>query len=277
MLEVAPSEPAIPADTIGKFAGDLRELRRNSGDPTLAALSARTNISKSVISDALTGRRLPSERTVAKLADSLGSDRAIWVERRRKLDPKATRHDAAHVIARDEHSAHPSERRPAPRFSVLHLLLTAASAAVIAVVITSILFLTQERAAPPAAAETTEYVAAAHGVDPRLTKCREDSVIAASIPALDNQAQVQVLYSSECMAAWGRVTRYDGASLSNTLSMRIYPVNDPDGVRTQERTADDLQSLYTPMLVEPDVEARVCAVAEITVDGRVEMTEPLCI
>ena len=52
-------------------------------------LSQRTGVSKSVISEAFAGRRLPTENTVRKLVAALDDDVDVtaWVERRSGIDP----------------------------------------------------------------------------------------------------------------------------------------------------------------------------------------------
>lgn len=65
------------------IAAELRAQRRRDGDPTLSALSRRTGISKSALSEAFSGRRLPSVRTIETLADDMGFDPAPLVTRRR--------------------------------------------------------------------------------------------------------------------------------------------------------------------------------------------------
>lgn len=259
------------ADSVERFAADLRELRLNAGDPTLAALSDRTGISKSVISEALSGRKLPTERTVAKLADALDGDRDIWIARRRSLDPRS-------VVP----LATPEEPAPSPRrFSLVQTVLVAALAAVLAIAGTSLFWASrapqaQAEAETPANAEGP-YLAAANGVDPMRTACKDDAIVAADEPRLDHEVHVQLLYSNDCMAVWGRVTRYDGKSYGESLSMTVYPAGDPDSPRSQERSVADLQSMYTTMIVEPDVEARICGIATVTVDGElVELGPPLC-
>lgn len=65
------------------IAAELRAQRRRDGDPTLSALSRRTGISKSALSEAFSGRRLPSVRTIETLADDMGFDPVPLVMRRR--------------------------------------------------------------------------------------------------------------------------------------------------------------------------------------------------
>jgi transcriptional regulator with XRE-family HTH domain len=225
-------------DSVEAFAEALRDLKRSAGNPTLAALSARTGISKSVISVAFSGRALPTENTVMKLVTELGGAQAEWRARRNALDPRSS-----------------------PATSLVWGSLSSAGAL-------------------PGAPENAEgpYLAAANGVDPMRTACKEDAVIAASEARLENQVHVQLLYSNDCMAVWGRVTRYDNKTEGNTMTMRIWPMDDPTSERAQSRTDINLQSLYTPMIIEPDVAARICGQATITVDGRTEDLGPkLCV
>lgn len=259
-------------DTVERFAADLRDLRFSAGDPTLAALSDRTGVSKSVISDALAGRRLPTERTVSKLVEAFGGDRAAWIARRGALAPRAN-------PARAEARVEIERARRDTRFSVLQTALIAAVAAMLAVVGTSLFWNSRFEAAEASAPENAEgpYLDAANGVDPMRTACKEDAIIAASEARHDNQVHVQLMYSNDCMAVWGRVTRYDGKSAGNSLTMRIYPKDNPDSGRSQERTSDDLQSMYTTMIVEPDVEARICGVAEMTLGGEtIDLGPQIC-
>lgn len=265
---------APEADSVAAFSAALRDLRSAAGDPTLAALSARTGISKSVLSEALTGRRLPTERTVMKLVTEFGGDRTEWRARRDALDPR-------NAVAPQGEELEPAAAA-VRRFSLMQTAVIALAAALVAVVATSLVWgftdwTGSESATAPANAEGP-YLAAANGVDPMRTACKEDAVIAADEARLDNQVHVQLLYSNDCLAVWGRVTRYDGESDGNTMTMRIWPADAPESARNQERTGENLQSLYTPMVIEPDVEARICGVATLTAEGRtIELGPPLCV
>ncbi|GAB2559501.1 DUF2690 domain-containing protein [Leucobacter ruminantium] len=257
-------------DSVQEFASALRDLRRTAGNPTLAALSTRTGISKSVISVAFSGNALPTENTVLKLVTELGGNQLEWRLRRNALDPRST----SSVADLEE-----VRRR---RFSPTQTAVIAITAALVSAVATSLVWGVlgggaSRSAGPPENAEGP-YLAAANGVDPMRTKCKDDAVIAASEARLDNQVHVQLLYSNDCLAVWGRVTRYDGKTDGNTMTMRIWPMDDPDSERNQSRTDINLQSLYTPMIIEPDVSARICGQATVTVDGRTEDLGPkLCV
>lgn len=87
-----------------------------------------------------------------------------------------------------------------------------------------------------------------------------------------------MLYSNSCMGVWGRVTRLDGKTDGGSMSFSIYPAADPTSSRSQERSADNVNSLYTPLLIEPDVEARVCGIATVTTGGKaVDLGPPMCV
>uniref|UniRef100_UPI000E728B2A DUF2690 domain-containing protein n=1 Tax=Nesterenkonia muleiensis TaxID=2282648 RepID=UPI000E728B2A len=71
---------------------------------------------------------------------------------------------------------------------------------------------------------------------------------------LDGSVQVQILWSNECSSAWGRITRWDEQSMGNSVGFIIYPQTEgPDSENAQSRDAFDVQSVYTPMLIEDNV------------------------
>ena len=278
-----PEEPEPePPDSLEQFASDLRQLRFKSGNPTLEALSIRTSISKSVLSEALSGRRLPTERTVTLLVQTLEGDTSAWLKRRHHLDPRSVAAEKRHDNKPDEVQAPPPEQEPTEDPpSRRHLLRAVAATAAVTALATSGIWLgvmnnriSTVKAESAAAAQS---ITPETGVDPTATDCKYDAVIAVSDMYLDNTVQVQLLYSSKCMAAWGRVTRYDGMAPGEHLSMTVYPAADPDGDRTQKRSAYDVQSIYTPMIIEPDVNARICGIATVSVDGKdIERGPPSC-
>lgn len=260
------ARPEETPDTVEAFAEGLRDLKSAAGNPTLAAISERTGISKSVISVAFSGKALPTENTVMKLVAALGGNQKEWRARRSRLLPGGA-------------SGEGPVESPATggrRFSLVQTLLIAVAAAAIGAVATGTIMSSVGGTSAPADARHLSQ--AANGIDPMLTSCRDDAVIAASEARLDGQVHVQLMYSNNCMAVWGRVTRYDNQTEGNTMTMRVWPLDDPKSERAQSRTDIGLQSLYTPMIIEPDTAARICGQATITVDGRSEDLGPkLCI
>lgn len=269
------------ADSIEAFAADLRALRRAAGDPTLHALSSRTGVSKSVIADAFVGKKLPTERTVVAIVQAIGGNEQELLARRTALDPRRA---SAPLPDPTTEEAHPG--RGGRSVSLRATVLIACAAAIVSTSITSAVWFalagapgTGDTDGEAGQSQQADYLPYADGVDPMRTVCREDAVIAASEQRLDDQFQVQMMYSNKCMAVWGRVTRYDGKSSGNLISMKIYPAIDHESSRNQERSAYDIQSIYTTLMIEPDVEARVCGIATITTDGTtpVELGPQMCI
>lgn len=280
-----PDDAPSAANSVAAFALALSELRRQAGSPTLDALASTTGVSKSVLSDAFAGRRLPTENTVRRLAEALGGDHQEWVSRRLRLDPRA-----AAISREDSTREEPTREEPtAPAPAALLARPVSAGAFLLGMVATAIVSIACSaligwsiHSGPTepvaiAATATASYLPYADGVDPMQTECREDAVLAGGDKFLDGQALIEMMYSNKCMAVWGRVTRYDAKGAGNTLSIRIYPRADPQSSRNQERTDTDVQSLYTTLMIEPDVSARVCGVATVTVDGVATTSNPVCI
>lgn len=271
-----PRPGAPTSDEVRDFAVGLSALRTQAGSPTLDQLSQRSGISKSVLSDAFSGRRLPTENTVRRLVVALDGDVTTWTARRARLDPRRGS-DTSEAIAGQ------AAPEPVPRLArpvSLGLLLAMCVGTVVVAVgaaagIALLIAGAGADATPPAptATPTETYLAVADGVDPMQTVCREDAVLAGGDEFLDGAVLVEMMYSTRCMGVWGRVTRYDGKAAGNTMTIQIYPRDDPESDRAQMRSDSGLQSLYTTLLIEPDVEARVCGVATVTVDG-VDFVQP---
>jgi hypothetical protein len=68
-----------------RFAGDLRRLRRRAGAPTYRELGKRTNYSAAALSEALSGRRLPSFAVTLAFVRACGGDVEEWTGRWREI------------------------------------------------------------------------------------------------------------------------------------------------------------------------------------------------
>ncbi|WP_213009484.1 nSTAND1 domain-containing NTPase [Paractinoplanes toevensis] len=68
-----------------RFAGDLRRLRRRAGVPTYRELGRRTNYSAAALSEAVSGRRLPSLAVTVAFVRACDGDADEWTERWRGL------------------------------------------------------------------------------------------------------------------------------------------------------------------------------------------------
>jgi len=80
---VAPDLPSQPS-----IVDELRRLRAENGNPTLQALAQRSGVSKSVLSEAFAGKKVPSERTLLAIAHAFGVDGTELVRQRRALEPQ---------------------------------------------------------------------------------------------------------------------------------------------------------------------------------------------
>lgn len=83
-----PLEPGN--DVITGFAADLRALRHEAGNPPYRALAARAHYSAASLSDAASGRKLPSLAVTLAYVGACGGDVAEWEERWRDLAGSAT-------------------------------------------------------------------------------------------------------------------------------------------------------------------------------------------
>ncbi|MBB4693151.1 nSTAND1 domain-containing NTPase [Paractinoplanes abujensis] len=68
-----------------QFAGDLRRLRRRAGEPTYRELGRRTNYSAAALSEAVSGRRLPSLAVTVAFVRACDGDADEWTDRWRRL------------------------------------------------------------------------------------------------------------------------------------------------------------------------------------------------
>lgn len=94
-------EAAVPDGPLRGFAQGLRDLRAQApGSPTYRTLAARARYSPSALSDAASGRRLPSWDVTAAFVAACGGDIEEWRERWRDLDARL-RSDHPALLAQD--------------------------------------------------------------------------------------------------------------------------------------------------------------------------------
>jgi len=274
------------ADSVAQFVADLRKLRLAAGSPTLARLQHETGISRTVLSEAFSGRQLPSTRTVDGIARACGGDPAAWIDRRDALAQArraATAASAEAVTTTGAAEATPTAdaertasipRRTAGWLMAAAFLVGAAvSGATAAVVATQILSVQ----AAGAAGNGAPQIEVASGEDPALTECVDDAQVVSGDTRADNSL-LEVVWSDKCQAGWGRITRYDGLAMGNTVTIAIYPETAPHGPDRQEATEHDVQGAYTALVVRPSPETLLCAEGSFTVDGtRIDLGDPLCV
>src|SRR5689334_2120631 len=68
----------IPEPTLAEFVADLRQLRREAGQPSLRKMSEKGHYSHTALSSVLSGTRLPSEELTLAFVRSCGGDEDAW-------------------------------------------------------------------------------------------------------------------------------------------------------------------------------------------------------
>ncbi|MDT0158204.1 DUF2690 domain-containing protein [Microbacterium sp. ARD32] len=293
--DTQPQEPAMTAsssrseDSTAAFATDLRALRLSASNPTLFRLQHATGISKTVLSDAFSGRRLPSARTVDGIVRACGGAPAEWLARRDALARGRAAEAAKPADAPRVASVVPTG---VPRRRSRNVLLIAMAFVLgVAVSAAASYFVTTDaiaQARADAAEQTRQEILAApasehaqinvrNGADPALTACVNDAKVATSQMRLEHY-QLEIIWSNKCYAGWGRVTRFDEKLSGNTVTVSIYPETAATGPDRQTATEPNVQGAYTTLVVRPTEGTRLCTVGSVTIDGEnVDLGEPLCI
>lgn len=255
-------------DSVQQFAKDLSRLRLQAENPTLARLQTETGISRTVLSEAFSGAKLPTARTVDGIVRACGDDPGPWLDRR---DALATRGKEPNGT---ETPSSPGSSTPAVSRRAAVLLATGTFlAGVAASAVTTTLIVSNATAASPNAAQIT----VSNGLDPAMTECVDDARVATGDTRADNSL-LEIVWSDKCQAGWGRITRYEGLGQDNTVTIAIYPETAPDGPDRQEATEHDVQGAYTTLVVRPSPDTLLCAEGNFTVDGkRIDLGDPLCI
>lgn len=283
---------ATGPDSREKLAADLRKLRLQAGNPTLAKLQRETGVSRMVLSEALSGRQLPSARTVDAIARACGASPSAWVDRRDELAGHGAA-GAAPVTTAEEGNqdaaattaARPSRwrRRTAIWLAVGAFVVGAIVSGTVAALVVSQTYAAELASVEQALAEATApveegpQIAVTNGMDPAMTPCVDDAKIATGDTRTDNSL-IEIIWSNKCYAGWARVTRYDGLNDGNTVTIAIYPEPAPDGPDRQEATEHDVQGAYTTLVVRPTPDTLLCADGSFTVDGkRIDLGDPICI
>ncbi|MCK9915411.1 MULTISPECIES: helix-turn-helix domain-containing protein [Microbacterium] len=252
-------------DSLEEFAAGLRQLRLEADSPTLERLHRETGVSRTVLSEAFNGRKLPSARTVDRIAVACGGDARAWATRRDRLAQRDAPPPAARTI------------RPAPVTVARRVALVwAAAAFVLGAVVTAAVALTVTHVARGTAPPPS--VAVRDGSDPASTSCANDARVVTGDVRDSGRVEIEILWSDACSAAWARVSRDDGTDPGATLSVAIYPQSAPGGPHRQSITVQGGTAATTPLLVRVSADERLCATGAVTVAGTpVELGTPICI
>ena len=266
------------SDSLTSFVADLRQLvDAHPGGLTLGALAQLADMPKSTLSAVLNGKKLPSERTLTAIVAALGGDSQAWLQRRKQLQltslgiPLETvlSHDAdAQVADGDDQATKKAWLRP----RWLLVLLLAAALLVGGGIGAGI---TWKLAAPknpwdPGIVQTGENPAF-------YPICMADAKVSAAETRLDNYL-LEIIWSTNCRAGWGRVTRYDDKSQGNRVIVTTFLQADPDGPSTQYADDPDTQSSYTYLIASHSIDDRICVKGSVTDgDKTIDLGAPLCL
>ncbi|KTR94866.1 hypothetical protein NS220_07560 [Microbacterium testaceum] len=255
-------------DSVFRFAADLRGLRHSRGNPTLESMAMATRISKSVISEAFVGRRLPTANTVRELSRMFGADTSAWLTRRAALAASSARAPAL-----------PSPEPPSRRSRRPALVVIAATVVVAGLIAVGAGSGSSSRPAPSpsAALRDLPVVPPINGADPLQTSCPSDARAIRQTSVADGLFSVTLMYSPRCEAAWAVATAGVADAEGTTVSLRLYPTGDRFGGQARA-TLDDGAIARTRILTASVISDGVCVEVSLARQGgeSIVYDPPLC-
>jgi hypothetical protein len=225
-----PERPLDPAaGPVEGFASQLRELRDQAGRPKYSTMALRAHRSRTGLSEAAGGERLPTWDTTEAFVRACGGDVASWRERWEQAERGAGGSPA------QPPPAAPVDETAAPRQWRRTALLMTATAGVVVAATVAILALVRPSSAPspdvppsssssPALAEGRPAVA--DGADPKDSGCSLDP----NVETLDSMevdlrgrpvGLIELRYSAMCGVAWPRFEPFKLARIPATAVVHV--------------------------------------------------------
>lgn len=271
------SDDVPEPDSIEQLAADLRLLRVRAGSPTLASLQHATGISRTVLSDAFTGKQLPSARTVDGIVSACKADPVEWLRRRDQLAKKTTAAEEADGKPTVTNKTRHVHWVVAGVIGVAAFALGAGTSNVVTTDVMQAQVTTlKKQLAAAGPVNPHAQIQVKTGVDPAMTPCVNDAKVAASEDRTHN-TRIQIVWSNKCYAGWARIARYDGLAEGNEVKVSIYPETAPKGPDRQDATEPSVQGAYTTLIVRPSPQTRLCAVGSITIGSEtISLGDPIC-
>jgi len=259
-----------PDDGLDAFGAGLRRLRDNYPSKlSLEALAQRSGVPKSTLSAVLNGKKMPTEKTLSAIVKGLDGDVGVWLARRERLRlaasgviKDATATPAAEADSVDELGPAEANININPS-SVLRprwlLVLLLVLALLIGAGIGTGVTWTVTKPRNPLSPGIVKS-----GDDPALAPaCLADAKVDAAETRLTNYL-LEIIWSANCRAGWGRITRYDDKSQGNRIAVTTYLQADPNGPNTQKSDDADAQSSYTDLIATHSVNDRICVKGTVT-------------
>lgn len=278
---------AYATGSVQAFKADLDRFRQAHPRSGYAALARRLEsgdfgtdnvIGRSTLNEAIgPDKSLPQARTVRAMVLALtdGDEEAAqqWVSRRNRLvgaPDVPTQSDALPAVGIDAGTA-PAPSPSSPKRDRMRRVATWTAVIIAFVASNTITYLVSHNTTGPSPYQ-------AHtGDNPMNTPCADDARIAAA--SRDNPAfLLELIYSPQCEAGWGRITRSDDLDMSNEIRVDIYQLSDPTGPSRQPAVEPNAHSAFTTLLVRTDPTDRLCVTGSSTTGSvAAASARPLCI
>jgi len=283
--DVEGAEALAPAagDSLERFCADLRQLRDDY--PTkvsLNTLAEGSGVPKSTLSSVMAGKKMPTEKTLTAIVKALDGNPSAWVARRERLrlgaagvmDDAAA--PAADTTSDDERPGPAEDDAPQPspshKMRWLLALLVVVSLLIGGGIGAGVTYSIMKPKDPwsPGVVKTGDNPAF-------FPACMADAEVDASETRL-NDYLLEIIWSANCRAGWGRITRYDEKSQGNRIAVTTFLQADPNGPSTQTSDDPDTQSSYTYLIASHSVDDRICVKGTVTDGDKViDLGTPLCL
>ena len=211
-----------PADTAtgtpaARFAAALRDLRARAGSPSFREMGRAVNYAPSTLSDAVSGKRLPTRAVVEAFARACDADPQEWGERWARAvgenaglpaagEQPETAIDPPAAESEPEPQLRSRRGRTVPRDAAL-VVLTAAIAATVTWFASPRGSASTPAAAAGPTATPSAFTTPADGQDPAAVGCGTDTVVLGESQVKIGPAAsgtLELKYSPRCQAGWAR-------------------------------------------------------------------------
>jgi transcriptional regulator with XRE-family HTH domain len=212
----------------------LRTLRERAGSPSYRQIARKAHFAVSTISDATSGRRLPTEQVVRAFAEACGEDPDVWADKLRQAShPPAVPEDRAAALPGRAVGSAAARGGGSDRRFALRWRWVAGGAVVLVMFAGGVATGTAMAASPRQFRDDPTFTyPAADGADPIAAGCTGDAQLLDKTPVLLDGIQVGALelkYSKRCRAGWARVYLYPSGAARLTGTLASVEVTAADG------------------------------------------------